>query len=165
MKRGLEDFPAENTNYQRFLPKIQEIVGEKEFYDSSNEAQLSYAKLGEYMNTSDFKRNSSIEKFALVTDVMFQIEKKNRSKLAPEGTAKIFLDVGRKRKTEKAIDQMIAAHGTPRPEKFGGACWDMYEEYSFYKKQVGEMYTPKEWMEFDAYFNARIQKNFLNNSR
>lgn len=77
MKRGLEDFPIEETNYQRFLPKIQEIVGKKELYDSVKESQLSYAKLSEYMGTRDFKEISAIEKFALVTDIMFQIEKKN----------------------------------------------------------------------------------------
>ncbi len=77
MKRGLEDLPVEETNYQRFLPKIQEIVGEKKVYSFLNDAQLSYAKLSEYMDTRDFKEISAIEKFALVTDIMFQIEKKN----------------------------------------------------------------------------------------
>lgn len=76
-KRGLDDIPIEETNYQKFTSKIQEIVGEKEHYTLPHEAHLSYVKLDEYMKTSEFRESSPIEKFALFTDVMFKVEKKN----------------------------------------------------------------------------------------
>jgi len=75
----IEGIPIEETNkYKRFIPKIQEIVGEKEHYDSPHkEARSSYEKLNNYMGTPEFRESSPIEKSAIIADVMFKIENKS----------------------------------------------------------------------------------------
>jgi len=35
-----------------------------------------------------------------------------------------------------AIDKMARAHGTPKPDKFGGGTWDFNEEIKIWKKQI-----------------------------
>jgi len=79
IKIRLECTPIEETNkYQRFISKIQEIVGEKEHYDSPHkEARSSYEKLNTYIGTSEFRESSPIEKSAIIADVMFRIENKS----------------------------------------------------------------------------------------
>ena len=81
--------------------------------------------------------------------------------LTLEEITKLFFNSDRKKKTEKAIDQMIASHGTPRPEEFGGGVWDMHDEYAFYRKTVGERYTLKEWAQFDSYFGRSAVKKMM----
>ena len=58
--------------------------------------------------------------------------------------------------TYDAIDEMIAVHGTPRPERFGGGTWDAEEEFEIYKKQVGNRYTELQWTIIESYFKKKF---------
>ena len=59
--------------------------------------------------------------------------------------------------TYDAIDEMIALHGTPRPEKFGGGTWSATEEFLIYKDQVGNRYTKHQWMIIESYFRNKFK--------
>jgi hypothetical protein len=51
-----------------------------------------------------------------------------------------------------AIDQMVAAHGQSKPKEFGNGVWDAKEEFEIYKKQVGDRYSPSQWIIITKYF-------------
>jgi hypothetical protein len=63
----------------------------------------------------------------------------------------------------KAIDQMAEAHGTPKPEKFGGGTWGFNEEIARWKIQVVEKerlarrepLTPLQWSVIDSYIEIK----------
>lgn len=60
--------------------------------------------------------------------------------------------------TYQAIDEMIKAHNTPKPEKFGGGLWNAEEEFEIYKKQVGDRYTSLQWSIITKYFKLKFEK-------
>jgi len=60
--------------------------------------------------------------------------------------------------TYEALDLMIERHGKHRPDVFGGGVWDAEEEFEIYKKQVGEIYSPLQWIIITSYFNSKFQK-------
>jgi hypothetical protein len=57
--------------------------------------------------------------------------------------------------TYRAIDEMIAANGKQRPEKFG--VWNAEEEFKIYKEQVGERYTKLQWKIITLYFEDKLK--------
>jgi hypothetical protein len=60
--------------------------------------------------------------------------------------------------TYQAIDEMIEAHGKPRPEKFGKGKWNANEEFLIYMKQVGNIYTPLQWTIITDYFKNKFKE-------
>jgi len=60
--------------------------------------------------------------------------------------------------TYKAIDEMIASHGKPRPEQFGGGVWGAEEEFKIYKIQVGSRYTKFQWNVITIYFRKKLME-------
>ena len=60
--------------------------------------------------------------------------------------------------TYQAIDEMIACHGKPRPERFGGGLWDAEAEFKIYKIQVGSRYTKLQWNVITIYFRKKFQE-------
>lgn len=62
--------------------------------------------------------------------------------------------MNRIQKTSKAITEMVEAHGTPKPEEFGGGIWDMEEEFKIYKEQVGKRYTKLQWSVIELHFKS-----------
>ena len=54
--------------------------------------------------------------------------------------------------TYQAIDEIIKCHNTPRPDRFGGGMWNAKEEFTLYKKQVGNRYTLLQWKIITTYF-------------
>ena len=71
----------------------------------------------------------------------------------------------------KAVDEMIACHGKPRPERFGGGTWDVFEEITNWKAQIitGESQndfhlkplTPLQWEIIDSYITIKIKEKFM----
>ena len=59
--------------------------------------------------------------------------------------------------TYTAIDQMIEAHNTPKPEILGGGLYNALEEFEIYKNQVGNRYTPLQWVLITSYFNLKFK--------
>jgi len=62
-----------------------------------------------------------------------------------------------------AINKMARAHGTPRPDKFGGGTWDFDEEIEIWKRQIigneeklGYVpLTSLQWSIIDSYIGVR----------
>lgn len=60
--------------------------------------------------------------------------------------------------TYEAIDEMIACHNEPRPERFGGGYWDAKEEFKIYKEQVGDRYSSLQWHIIETYFKVKFKE-------
>lgn len=62
----------------------------------------------------------------------------------------------------EAIDQIALAHGTSRPEKFGGGNWDFDEEIKIWKKQIiGHETIPLtslQWAIIDSYIKSKKEE-------